>query len=99
MSRRAKTYSSRRGETAATVALSTTAFVFAVVAVFLAVMWGESGTQTWGVLVGMMLPIALTLLAAVVLTAHLVRLRVVRGTAIRQRIRRELRAMFRTDLT
>ena len=98
MSGRADHSRPRRGAAVATVALSVVAFCAAVPAVFLALMWGRSVSANWGVALGMLLPIAMTLLAAGLLAGHFVRLRLARAAAIRQTIDRELNAILKTDL-
>ena len=97
MSGRADHARPRLGAAVATVSLSVVAFCAAVTAVFLALMWGRSLSANWGVALGMLLPIGMTLLAAALLAGHFVRLRLARSAAIRKAIDRELDAILKTD--
>ena len=98
MSGRANSLPPRLRQTAATIALSVLAFVTAIVAVFLVVMWGESGPRDWGILVGVLGPIGVTLIAAAFLAGHFVRRRIARTAHVREIVERELHALFKTDL-
>ena len=94
MSRRADTSRSRLGAAIAVVASSIVGFFAAVTFVFLVLVWGQSGDSMWGVALGVLLPIGMTVISALLLTGHLVRRRLARAAAIDQ----ELKAMLRTDL-
>lgn len=85
------------GRMIGTIALSVVAFFAAVAFVLFTVLWGAESRQTWTVALGMLLPIAMTVLAASLLTAHFVRLRLARTAEIRQTLEEELQTIFKTD--
>jgi hypothetical protein len=86
----------RRGGVAGPVILTVAAFVVGVVVIFLVMMWGEGVGSQWGVLLAVFAPIAITILAVVLVTAQFVRARPWMVGQVGRAVRRELRAMFKT---